>query len=151
PATQAWSGLGSLLDRAARQLLPVSGYDPISDLFLEYGGLRGEGGLASDSLWVFDLNAQRWAYLGRGRPVSDAAGAFCPCTGELFVATGQESTATFLAGLHADAYFLRIEQPAQFEWDGAAAQRNAPWRWGTLTLEQDGEIQPGSVRLMNCA
>jgi hypothetical protein len=53
--------------------------------------------------------------------------------------------------LRSDAYFLAIEQPAQFEWDGAASPRNAPWRWGTLTVEEDGEIQPGSVRLMNCA
>jgi len=72
----------------------------------------------------------------------------------MFVTTGAESTAFGGApiGARSDAYFLRIEQPADFAWDGAApGQRNAPWHWGSVTLDDDGEIQPGSVRMMNCA
>lgn len=150
PQRRAWEGIGAIAGSPARQRLPLAAYDPVSDSYLEYGGSRGPVGVASDSLWAFDLASQTWSLLGRSRPRFAAAGAYCPCTGELFVASGADSS-ELLSGVRSDAYFLAIEKPAQFEWDGPAGPRNAPWRWGALTLEEDGEIQPGSVRLMNCA
>jgi hypothetical protein len=152
PSDRTWSGLGSIAGSPAPQRFALSDYDPASDLYLQYGGAQAEGGLASDSLWAFDLSSEKWNLLGHARPRYGAAGAYCACTGDLFVAAGGDSAlAAGGNGLSSDAYFIRIEKPAQFSWDGAATERNAPWRWGTLTLEQDGEIVPGSVRLMNCA
>jgi len=154
PQSSRWRGLGALGSGPARLAVALADYDAISDVYLQYGGRAST--VVSDSLWAFDMRAQAWSLLldgdARSRLRYDAAGVYCPCRGELFVTTGAESTANGAPeALRSDAYFLRVEDAASFEWDGAGNSRNAPWRWGTLTLDDDGQIDPSTVRLVNCA
>jgi hypothetical protein len=166
PSTNEWTSLTSGEDRTMH-LWAVGAYDMISDLFLVYGGhvgwwALGEREYISDETLAFDPSDGVWRLLpGTQAPETKrlgATGAYCPCLGELFVFGGRDSTRIGRGILDQEemAFFVPVETPASFSWDGseASARRKSSNRWGTLSFSENDDIPDGleaeSIRLVDC-
>src|SRR5262249_41481449 len=131
PSSRGWEELSTPEESPDRRAWSVGGFDWISKVFVVYGGvLDASGGKlkATGETWLFDPGARRWHLIEESLhdfPARTfAAGAFCPCSGELFVVGGNDSYyySPGLSQMHKDAFFLPIERKADFTWDGAASQ-----------------------------
>src|SRR5262249_44818615 len=141
----------------------VGSYDPISDLFVVYGGLVGGfNSRVSSDVWAFDMRSRQWHQLNEGTESAppgrySAAGAYCPCVGAEFVSGGRTNKTFSYAAISPDAFFVPIETEAAFEWRGqetSAAPSTAP-RWGVLRFPKGSEapqaFEEESVRLVECS
>ncbi len=163
PVSGEWVRLTDGTDRPL-QMQAVGSFDSISDLFLVYGGRIEtlEAGLPnyhSDEIWAFDPTGNDWIVLspqGSLTPRRNAAGAYCPCRGELLLIGGRTGESGTLPSREEFAFFAPIERPAEFSWDGAPAseRRASGQRWGTLRFPEGSEqvhgFEEGTIRLVNC-
>ncbi len=163
PPTNTWTSITDGRDRWPQDEA-VGAYDSNSDLLLVRGGVVGDlaaGQLPylSDEVWGFDPNDSTWSVLTSQQglaPRRNAGGTYCPCQGELFVIGGWTTYNFTYPSQEEAAFFVPIERPAEFSWDGAAAsdRRASGQRWGTLRFPEGSQeverFEEGSVRLVNC-
>ena len=122
PSTGFWTQLDP---RVNNRSWAVGDYDALSDAFLFYGG-RSTGGGATDTisneLRIYNRSRPGWQDQLVGDHADrrmNAIGHYCPCSGELLVFGGMDTTAIGLGGegVHGDGFVIPIERKAEIIWE----------------------------------